>query len=149
MVMKGFIIELFEYNHWCNDRLIEKSLEFGAEISERTQKLFSHILNAHAIWNSRILNQPSEFGVWQNHVLTDWKAIHQNNFETSLSIIEDYDFEFKVNYVNSSGDSFENSVRDILFHIINHSTHHRAQIATDFRENDLQPLLTDYIFYKR
>lgn len=29
------------------------------------------------------------------------------------------------------------------------ATYHRGQIATDFKNTGLQPLVTDYIFYKR
>ncbi|WP_209331385.1 DinB family protein [Lunatimonas salinarum] len=34
-------------------------------------------------------------------------------------------------------------------HIVNHSTYHRGQIATLFRESGLQPVVTDYIMLKR
>jgi uncharacterized damage-inducible protein DinB len=44
---------------------------------------------------------------------------------------------------------FTNTIKDILFHIINHSTNHRGQIAVDFRNNGLEPLVLDYVFYKR
>ncbi|QLH28398.1 MAG: hypothetical protein HWD63_02710 [Candidatus Parvibacillus calidus] len=39
-------------------------------------------------------------------------------------------------------------MKDIIFHIINHSTYHRGQIAMEFRQSGLEPLNTDYIFYK-
>lgn len=55
----------------------------------------------------------------------------------------------KISYKNSRGERFENSVRDILFHVINHSTYHRGQIATDCKLHGMTPLATDYIFYKR
>lgn len=132
-----------------NNQLIERSLESETKISERSLKLFNHILNAHEIWNTRILNQKPEFGVWQIHGMKDWKAINQSKYETSLSIINKLDLEAMVNYSNTKGDAFGNSVRDILFHIINHSTYHRGQIATDFRENGIEPIRSDYIFYKR
>jgi uncharacterized damage-inducible protein DinB len=54
-----------------------------------------------------------------------------------------------IAYKNTRGESFENSVRDILFHINNHSTHHRAQIAARIREAGITPPTSDYIFYRR
>ena len=54
-----------------------------------------------------------------------------------------------VHYTNTNGQAFDNSVRDILFNVINHSTYHRGQIAREFREYGPEPLVTDYIFYKR
>ena len=147
--MKTFFTELFEYNFQMNDQLIERAMEHESKITERFQKLFSHILNAHEIWNARILKEPSKFGVFQIHHLKEWKTINQVNLETSLSIINKYNLEAKVNYSNTKGKAFESSVRDILFHIINHSTYHRGQIATDFRGNEIEPIISDYIFYKR
>lgn len=147
--MKPFFKELFDYNQHCNKQLIEKSLEFETEISEKTKKLFNHILNAHEIWNSRILQQKPTFGVWQIHPIQRWKTTNQSNFEASLSILDGKEIDLKVNYTNSKGDAFRNSIQDILFHIINHSNYHRAQIAADFRANNIEPLTTDYIFYKR
>jgi uncharacterized damage-inducible protein DinB len=37
----------------------------------------------------------------------------------------------------------------MLFHIVNHSTNHRGQIAVDFKSNGITPLGLDYIHYKR
>ena len=147
--MKAFFKELFEYNLLCNDQLIERALKSESKVTERTLKLFNHILNAHEIWNSRILKQKAEFGVWQNHAVSDWKTINESKCKASIAIVKTYNFDLKVSYTNTLGDSYVSSVRDILFHIINHSTYHRAQIATDFRENGIEPIISDYIFYKR
>ncbi|MGZ5281453.1 MAG: DinB family protein [Bacteroidia bacterium] len=52
-------------------------------------------------------------------------------------------------YVNSQGERFENSLQDVLFHLINYGTHHRAQISTLFRQNDMAPPAADYFFWVR
>ena len=57
--------------------------------------------------------------------------------------------EYSRPITNSKGETFSNKIKDILFHIINHSTYHRAQIATDLKQNGIEPINTDYIFYKR
>ena len=147
--MKAFFKELFEYNHQNNINLIERSQAFESKVSAKSHKLFSHFFNAHEIWNARILSQKSEFDVWQMHRIDDWKTINQSKYEASLSIIEGFNLNTMVSYTNTSGNAFENAVRDILFHIINHSTYHRGQIATDFRANGIEPIVSDYIFYKR
>lgn len=54
-----------------------------------------------------------------------------------------------IGYKTSKGDAFQNTVKDILFHIINHSTYHRGQIAANCKEYGIEPLMSDYIFYKR
>ncbi|MDN5205115.1 DinB family protein [Fulvivirgaceae bacterium BMA10] len=147
--MKHFFKELFEYNHQMNQLLIEESLKLGKPLPERSISLFSHVLNAHDIWNTRVMSKPSHYGVWEVHNQNRWDNINETNYRDSLSIIDTFNFDAEIYYTNSKGLEFNNTVRDILFHVINHSNYHRAQIASDFRFNDITPLNTDYIFYKR
>ncbi|MEM1003550.1 MAG: DinB family protein, partial [Bacteroidota bacterium] len=59
------------------------------------------------------------------------------------------DFTRRIDYVNSKGNAYGNELKDILFHIINHATHHRGQILVDMRNHKMEPPVLDYIFYKR
>lgn len=147
--MKVFFNQLFDYNFYCNKKWIEECNKLDS-VPEKSKELFSHILNAHHIWNTRILGRPSELKVWQLHDIKDWGDIHYENQRSSFEIITNADdFEKRIDYENSEGRLFINNLQDILFHIINHSTHHRGQIATNFRINNLEPLPLDYIHYKR
>jgi len=73
----------------------------------------------------------------------------KTNYENSLLILDKFDLNEIMNYKTTNGLAFNNSIRDTLFHVINHTSHHRGQIASDFRQNGLEPLVSDYIFYKR
>lgn len=119
-------------------------------VPEKTKERFSHILNAHHIWNSRIVGKPHEYKVWQMHEMDDWADIHYENQRSSFEITSNAaDFEKRIDYENTEGRLFTNTLQDVLFHIINHSTHHRGQIAMDFRKNGIEPIPLDYIHYKR
>lgn len=108
------------------------------------------MLNAHHLWNARIIGKEPQYDVWQVHQVKDWADIHYENQRASFEITSNADdFEKRIDYDNSEGRLFTNTLQDILFHIINHSTHHRGQIATDFRANGLTPEALDYVFYKR
>lgn len=147
--MKGFFNQLFDYNFYGNKKWIEECSKPGP-VPERSIALLNHILNAHHIWNARILGNPPDFGVWQMHAIKEWGDIHYENQRSSFEIVTNAnDFEKRIDYENSQGKPFSNTLQDILFHIINHSTHHRGQIAVDFRTHDLEPLPLDYIHYKR
>lgn len=146
--MKPFFKSIFDYHHYFNQKLIELFLENSASISKRTIPLFSHCLNAHQIWNARILKTDS-FGVHQLHALKNCKDIDKTNYVDTLKIIDTFDFEETIKYTNSKGDNFENTVQDILFHIANHFTHHKGQLISDLRQQEIEPPVTDYIFYKR
>ncbi|AKA35166.1 MAG: damage-inducible protein DinB [Muricauda sp.] len=147
--MKVLFNQLFDYNFYCNRKLIEKCVALD-EVPEKSRVLFSHILNAHHIWNHRVLQKPSTFDVWQEHPLGNWQDIHYENQRTSFEIVTNADdFEKRVEYETTEGRVFANDLKDILFHIINHSTHHRGQILMDFRSNGMDPDQLDYIFYRR
>ncbi len=147
--MKVFFNQLFDYNFYCNKGLIKECSELD-KVPERSIELFSHILNAHDIWNSRSLNRKPKFEVWQVHDIKHWEDIHYENQRSSFEIITNAsDFDKRIDYETNEGRLFTNTLGEILFHIINHSTHHRAQIAVDFRSNDIDPKSLDYIFYKR
>jgi len=147
--VKTFFNELFDYNFYCNKQLIE-SCSTLENVPEKSIELFSHLLNAHHIWNSRITGKEPIYEVWQLHDIKDWADIHYENQRASFEITSNADdFEKRIDYENSEGRLFTNTLQDLLFHIINHSTHHRGQIATIFRSNDLTPHPLDYAFYKR
>jgi uncharacterized damage-inducible protein DinB len=59
------------------------------------------------------------------------------------------DLDAKIEYANSQGRVFQNSLFDILFQVLNHATYHRGQIAMEMRKNELQPANTDYINFVR
>ncbi len=147
--MKQFFKELFEYNHHINHKLSDTFLTYPEKTTEKSVKLFSHILNAHQIWNDRIETKQAAFGVWELHNKEDLKNIDKANYLQTLSILEKFELNKTVFYSNSKQQTFNNTIRDTLFHIINHSTYHRGQIATAFKQSGLDPLVTDYIFFKR
>lgn len=147
--MKAFFNQLFDYNYDCNKKIIDECVKID-ELPEKSVKLFSHILNAHHIWNARVNDLKPKYEVFHEHIITDWEEIHYDNQRSSFEIMsKDDDFERRIVYENSKGMSFTNTLHDILFHIINHSTHHRGQINLNLRESGFEPLSLDYIFYKR
>ena len=120
------------------------------KVPKQSLKFFNHILNAHHIWNKRILGEDRTFSVWQAHPIKDWEAIHYENQRTTFEIITNtHDFTKRISYETTEGSQYSNELKDILFHIINHSSHHRGQIALDLRNNEIVPEELDYIFYKR
>lgn len=148
--MKAFFNQLFDYNFYCNKKLIEECGALENKLPQKSMELFSHILNAHDLWNARILGKTPNYDVFEIHQPAQWGDIHYENQRSSFGIVTNTeDFDQRVDYQNTEGRLFITTVQDILFHIINHSTHHRGQISINFRENGLEPLPADYIEYKR
>jgi uncharacterized damage-inducible protein DinB len=147
--MKKFIEDLFDYSHHFNQLMADKLIENQSEMSDKSILLFNHILNAHEIWCGRIMGDLSGTGVWDLRPSESWKTIDLENHRNAIKIIKDVDLEKEVTYRNSAGKEFVNSVKDILFHITNHSTHHRGQVVSELNKVAKEPLLMDYIFFKR
>lgn len=141
--------ELFTYNQHTNRKLIQffQQHQFS---DDRVFSLFSHILNAHHIWLSRIEQQPPLYSVWQIQEASDFEDLDTSNHQQTDAILTGTtDLNRVLAYHTSSGASFKNTIHEILIHVVNHSTYHRGQIATRIRERGYDPPATDYIFYKR
>ena len=146
--MKTQFEKLFTYNKEMNQRLLDLISKNLNQVNEKTILLINHIINAHQIWNARINNQAS-FEVWQTHIFSDLVEINESNFKNTLQIIDSRNLEELISYSNSKGEIFSNTIDDVLFHVINHSTYHRAQITTGLKIAQIEPANTDYIFYRR
>lgn len=149
MNLKVFFKELFDYSHAHDNKLIKLFTEHPEKLKEKSGELFDHILNAHHIWNQRMLGQEHRHGVWVRHVFEDLDRIATENYNDSLRILEQSDLEDRLTYKDTKGNTFQNTFKDVLFHIVNHGTYHRGQIATEFRRSDIDPVISDYIYYKR
>lgn len=146
--MKEKLIDLFEYTYHYNKEMIKLISGNISKVDEKIISLISHTLNAQQIWNSRILGEKN-FEVWQINPFEDLNTINHQNFLKSIGIVKDSDLDQRIEYRNSRGTKFENSIFEMLFHAINHSTYHRGQINSLLKQNGIEPILTDYIFYKR
>jgi len=146
--------KLSNYNNWANSLLlnaITAAAEIpSAAIPDYCLSLLSHIANAQQIWVSRIQGIAPEVSVWQLHDLHTCRAMLETSGQELLHIvINDAAKDRILSYKISTGALFETSVEDILLHVFNHGTYHRAQIAKAMKESGLQPVNTDYIQFVR
>ncbi|MBT8188149.1 MAG: damage-inducible protein DinB [Croceitalea sp.] len=147
--MKVLFNQLFDYNYYCNKKLIEQA-ESLKQVPANCIKYFSHILNAHHRWNSNLLANKPRYDAWQLHDVKDWADIHYENQRATFEVITNADdFNKRIEYETAEGRVFAHDLKDILFHIINHSTHHRGQYLAEIRQNGIEPEKLDYILYKR
>jgi len=120
--------------------------------NNKSEELLSHIISAQKIWLNRILGRNTVIDPWHKLTQEDW--IPQSIPITAewINLLESFkenDFERRIEYTNTKGEKFFNTVKDIIVQVINHSTYHRAQIAQLVRQSGGEPAKTDYIVYQR
>lgn len=147
--MKDFFLDLFQYNFMYNEKLLDLFEMEEVKISQKSKLLLSHLINAQNLWNLRILEEKHVYGVWETIPLELLRKMNQKNLDISIQIISRENLEKTVRYLDSKGNPFQNKLQDIIFHYLNHSTYHRAQIATEIRNSGLEPINTDFISFKR
>ncbi len=148
--MKDYFKELLDYTHYYNLEVIKKFNDGDLHfiVPKRAVTLLSHTLNAQKIWNNRIMGNSVDLDVWENLQVDQMEAAEYEIYEQTLKILENNELDRIVKFKNSKDEHFENSVRDIIFHVINHATYHRGQIATEFRKQGIDPIVSDFVYYK-
>lgn len=141
------LTELIDYTKVADQRLVS-IFETNLNVPEKAKSLFSHVLNAQHIWAKRILNETASYAVWSVHQSNEFAAIVEENYQLFKRILATVSLTQTIVYRNTYGE-YENVVNDILFHTVNHSTYHRAQIASMLKSADITPPVTDYIILKR
>ena len=139
----------FEYDHYANSKVLAIIESNVGGLPDDTLKLFSHIIAAHEIWNTRITNTPRKLKVWDRIPISEMTGWLSQNLENTISIVQKMEDSGIVEYENTSGARFSNNIPDIMFHILTHSHYHRGQIARNMRENNIEPAETNYIGYRR
>lgn len=141
---------LIRYNHWASGRILDV-MQSADAVPERAVELFSHLLRAQDVWYGRVQKTDhTELDFWATEPLSACAERVEASTRRWQTVLKEYeDLDQSMSYTNSKGTPFETPLRDVLTHVVNHGTHHRAQIALVLREADIAPPPTDYIFYLR
>lgn len=149
--MKANLIQLFHYSHWANRLILDQMLEHQVE-DEKMIFWINHIVNAEQVWMDRIeLGTTSASPITMRSLEACSQALNAEHGRIIrfLNALEEVGLSERIAYHNTKGTAYENTLQDILYHLVNHCTHHRSQIAARLREQGIAPAPTDYIFYLR
>jgi len=118
--------------------------------------LMAHLLTAQQIWLHRCVGLPPVAGtLWIGEdknieIPGEWITDNHKAWSAYINSLEDADFEGIIAYKNLSGVGYSNLLMDICTHVINHGTHHRAQIGQVLKTAGTENLpLTDFIAFVR
>jgi uncharacterized damage-inducible protein DinB len=149
--MKTYFTQLINYDRYANELIL--SAIINANEPEKPVQLMAHMLAAQQVWNNRCNELPAFGGtIWPDWKTDSFKHLIIDNHEKWVTFINKTDeanFERQIKYQTLKGEAFSNKLTDILAHLINHGTHHRAQAGQLLRLEGVSLPITDYIFYIR
>ena len=150
--MKEYFTRMFQYDLFANKILAETISKVNNP--EKPVKLMAHLLAAQQIWLYRCKGLPVPGGaLWPDLPADSLAGIIDQNGKEWLDFVnglQAIDFDNIIIYKNSKGEPFENKLTDVLAHVINHGTHHRAQAGQHLITAGIEKLPpTDYIFFIR
>lgn len=142
--------ELFAYDDWANRRMIV-SLKSGG--SDKARRILAHILITKQEYFERLYNKDSTgFDFWPDLSLEECSSLARSTAESYERLLKQFDEEglgLTAKYKTSEGVPQSNTYREMLAHVLFHSSIHRGNIILTLRESGLEPPKIDYIIYLR
>lgn len=147
----GILQQTWSYENWANDFLLKTLSQYGDKVPASTLRLLSHLFNAQFNWFNRMAGEKKQIGLWDEYDLETCKQMYLETSQGIQDILDKHaaDPSVIIEYANSRGMVFQNTLTDILIQLTHHGAYHRGQIAMDLRQHGQEPILTDYIAYLR
>ena len=141
---------LFAYNDWANRRIITG---LKGNLSDKSRVILAHLLITEQEYFERLYGKDSfGFDFRQNLSLEECGNLAREiaeRYEKLLRRFDDEGLDLKTNYRTSEGVWYENTFRELLTHVLFHSSIHRGNIILKLREENFTPPKIDYIIYLR
>src|SRR5688572_10208913 len=148
--------KLVAYNQWANERILaaidgmtdeELAKPVDAYFGTLARNL-QHVLGAQRVWLARWTKQPPpRLDMAITERWADAYAATHAEFRAFVEPLGDGDFDRVVDYVNSKGDPFSVPLSDLVAHVVNHGTAHRAEIGMWLERIGRSPGDLDFVYY--
>jgi uncharacterized damage-inducible protein DinB len=160
---KADILTLFAYNEWANERVLAAAARVAPE------QLFAavgltygslmgalvHVLAAEVVWRMRIAEgvSPPALLIEENFDSLDalvarWQE-EREAMRTFLAGLTDEALSEPVRYRTTKGEAHENTLWQLLVHVVNHGTQFRAEAAVALTNDWQSPGDLDFIAFLR
>ncbi len=141
---------LFAYNDWANRRLI---VSLKSADSPRSLEILTHLLITEKEYYERLYGKDSTgYDFWPKLSLEECGTLAREvaqAYEILLRRFEEDGLDIRAKYRTSEGIPYENTFRELLTHVLIHSSIHRGNVMLKLREDGFEPPKIDYIIYLR
>jgi len=147
---------LAAYNQWANEKILSAVDGMTAEELARPVDAYignietnlQHILLATRVWLARWKGAVP--ATLQDSIAVPWPdayAATHAEFRDFVEPLTDAGAGRIVDYKNSQGRSFQMPLDQLITHVVNHGTHHRAETGMLLERIGRSPGDMDYVYY--
>jgi uncharacterized damage-inducible protein DinB len=147
---------LVDYNQWANEKILTAIHGMTAEELARPVDAYigslgenlRHILVATRVWLARWKGDLPP--TLKDPITTPWPdafAATHADFRAFVGPLTDADADRIVDYKDSRGNPFQVPLGQLITHVVNHGTHHRAETGMLLERIGRSPGDMDYVYY--
>jgi uncharacterized damage-inducible protein DinB len=152
------IATLFAYTRWASEKTLEAVAPLSPEELLRAiggsfgsvQATLAHLYGADWVWlerwhgrSPRALPKAAELESF-DALRSRWREV-QDGQRAFVETMTPARMDESLTYVNFAGQTWTYPLGETLFHVANHGTYHRGQIATMLRQLGKTAVSTDYL----
>jgi uncharacterized damage-inducible protein DinB len=157
------LITLYDYNDWATRRILDAAARLAPEQflapmalnSGSVRDVLVHVLGAAWIWRQRCqfgeaptsLPSPADFPTYA--VLTERWQSEEAAMRAYVGSLTDAAINAPLVYRSTKGVAYTAILWQILTHVVNHGTQHRAEVAHVLTSYGYSPGDVDFILYLR
>ena len=153
--------QLAHNNHWSNARLYAacrqlSDEQFNAERASyfgSIQATLNHILIVDSLYLQRLKGEP-QHSETDDEDETQLENLARKQFDVDQSLIRYIEaqngqsLQSQVTFVRDNGESYTETVMDVLTHVFIHQVHHRGQVHDMLSQTGVTPPQLDEFFLK-
>jgi len=161
-VSASTILEHLDYSAWASRRLVDAASQLTPDELTRdfgtadhgVLATLVHVYAADRAWIARIEGAtPAPFldpatDIRLSVLQSDWPAVQQR-WNTMAANLDDNTVQTVVSYTDTKDNPYQNTIQQIVLHVVNHATHHRGQVSGFLRAMGHRPPVLDLMKYYR
>ena len=144
MLLKDYLLQLYEYNYWANKRYLAVAETLDEEHFFRKQGhswdsvhgVLVHMMSSERMWPQRWRGEkgtfldPKEFPTAAS--IREYWANVEKNLRAFLAEQTEESLQQNITYTNPKGETFTLPLWQMMVQPPNHNTHHRGELAAMF-----------------
>jgi uncharacterized damage-inducible protein DinB len=144
---------LLDHARWADARARDALASLPPDSPARAQALrvYAHLAAASHVWDARLAGREPAHPVWPTLTFEAASALAATSLDSLRAHAADTPAALTrvVEYRTSGGQTFRNTVTEILTHVALHASYHCGQLALLTRQGGGTPAATDYVVFLR